>query len=192
MNNNPAGGCNTDVPPIDGNQRGQVGFTAPPPSLGMCQSSGQGTPSALTYAAQDRVCTPDSPAAVGCSGSQCTPNVASPYLFCISGAASSKCPAPFSHQHLVGNNPTLACSSCNCTAPTPTCSGTVKFFMDPNCKFGETDIPADGTCHDAQQVGPFQSYEYIGVDPPSSCQTTGTSTVQNLTLQNQQTICCLH
>jgi hypothetical protein len=193
LSNNPPGACGTDVSPGVANfQHLQVSYTPSGPTGGTCDSGGQGASSALTYAAQDRLCSPDSPAAAGCSGNACTPSVPAPYLFCVARSGTQSCPAPFTQQHIVGNNVTFSCSSCKCTV-TSTCSGTVKLFTDLGCNRGEIDVTADGACHDPMAMDPaYLSYQYVPDTPQASCQVTGTSTAQNVVLMNTQTVCCLH
>jgi hypothetical protein len=177
---------------IGGSERIQVTATPPGASGGACQSSGVTTMSGVTYAADDRVCTPDSPSAAGCSGAACTTSLPSPYLVCVKKGGAQSCPAPFTEQHVVGSGATYTCSACDCTT-SATCTGTLKLFTDTTCRGVEVDIPADGTCQQARASGmTYVAYEYAG-DPPmtASCMSTGTSTAQSITLKAEETICCV-
>jgi hypothetical protein len=194
MNNNPPGGCDTDV--YTGNFDAlDLKFTPPPPSDGQCASPGQAT-GAVSYGAEDRACQPDSPQAAGCSGDACTPNVAAPYAACIVHGGTLGCPAgtPFSVLHVVGTGATVDCTACNC-AITADCSGSVEFFTDTACMNGELDIAADDGCHPGAPLSAvpttFGSYKYVANAPTNvACNSSGAST-GTATLTHEQTICCL-
>jgi hypothetical protein len=194
------GGCNTDM--YTGNFPGityanmDLKYTPPGATGGSCTSAGTPT-GTVTYTAQDRTCVPDSQASAGCTGNQCTLTLGSPYEVCIVQSGSQTCPgAPFTHQHLAGGTATLTCSACGCNA-SGGCSGTMKLFTSNDCSTTggakEYDIPADGTCHNSSSpgnTGSYNSYEYSPKQVTVSCSTSGSSTAQNVTLQNEETICC--
>jgi hypothetical protein len=192
------GTCNTDM--YTGNFPGiaysnmDLKYTPPTATGGQCASPGTAS-GAITYTAQDRTCVPDSQASAGCSGSQCTLTLAAPYEVCVFQSGSQTCPAgQFSHQHLAGSSATVTCSSCGCNLTT-SCTGTMKLFTSNDCTTTggakEDDIAADGACHSANtQTGQYNSYEYAPKAPAASCAASGTSTAQNVTLANEETICC--
>jgi hypothetical protein len=193
-----AGNCNTDmytggIPGISYSNM-DLKYTPPAGTGGACGSAGMATGSA-GYAAQDRTCVPDSQAAAGCTGNQCTLTLAPPYQVCVFQSGSQTCPGTtFTHAHTAGSTATFTCSSCGCNVNT-TCAGTMKLFTSNDCSTSggakEDDIAADGACHSANtQTGQYNSYEYDPKAPGVSCTTTGASTAQNVTLQNEETICC--
>ena len=196
---NGPGGCDTDMYtgniPTLGYAALDLKYTPPDATGGQCASAGteSGT---VTYSAQDRTCMPDSQASAGCVGNQCTLTLGSPYQVCVFQSGAQGCPGtPFTHQHFAGTGTMLTCSSCGCNV-TATCSGTMKLFTANNCSTTggqqEDDIAADGQCHSSNTGNnTFQSYEYAG-NPPAgvACNATGTSNAQNVTLQNEETICC--
>jgi hypothetical protein len=189
-NNSPAGMCATDMfhGPYDNLD---LRFDPPAATGGTC-SSASSTTGPLTYAALDSACQPDSNQSAGCTGNQCTPTIPSPYLVCVAKNGHQTCPgAPFTQQHDVGSSATVACGgSCGCNLTT-TCTGTMQLFTDGMCKQGELDVVADGTCKTSTGVsGNYNSYKYVGGTASATCQSTGTATVQNVTLAGEQTICC--
>jgi hypothetical protein len=72
----------------------------------------------------------------------------------------------------------------------------MKLYTKSDCTTGgggsEDDVVADGTCKPANtSQNSFASYAYVG-NPPAGvmCAPSGTSNAQNVTLQNEETICC--
>jgi hypothetical protein len=188
--------CNTDMyggGAILGYKSLDLSYTLPPPTGGQCTASSVETSSALTYAAQDRICTPNTEP---CTGNECTPSFGGLDV-CVAANGNMACPgSPFTHQHIVGGAATFTCSgsSCGCSL-TGTCTGTVTLYTSMNCTGGANTtlvIPADGQCHDESAAGSnsYASYSYAANPPPSSCDPTGTSTAQNVTQPNLQTVCC--
>jgi hypothetical protein len=199
LGNNPGGACDTDN--YKGNSDGlDLKFVAPGPSGGQCSSPGVAT-GTVTYGSQDRECTADSATSGGCSGSECTPSLPSPYLACIvQSGGPTPCPAgsPFTQQHVVGTGADVVCSTCGCNV-SATCGGRVALFTDTGCTQDETDIGADGQCHAGPAPGAgdggstaFNSYKYIA-NPPGNvgCAPTGSSNATSVTLSNEQTVCCV-
>jgi hypothetical protein len=194
QNNDPPGGCDTDV--YTGSFTGlDLKFNPPPASGGQCSSPGQAS-GMVTYGAQDRACQPDSTQSAGCTGDACSPNVPAPYAACLVHGGNVACPAgvPFTVQHTVGSGATVVCTDCDC-AITADCSGTVEFFTDTACSKGELDIGADGGCQSGvpASITPtmFGSYKYVANAPANvACTPNGTST-GTATLTHEQTICCL-
>jgi hypothetical protein len=195
--NDPAGACDTDQ--YTGNEDDlDLKFVPPGPSGGACTSTAAPTGN-ITYAAQDRECTPDSASSAGCSGGECTPTLPSPYLACVAQAGSVACPAgsAFTQQHVVGTSVTLSCSACACNV-TASCSGKVEFFTDKACTMGELDLPADGTCNAGPPLGAgglggtsFGSYKYVANAPANVACTASGTTATGVALANEQTICCV-
>ena len=67
--NSPAGGCLTDMYKAAEPANIEVRLVPTPPDGGACGAPGVLQKANITYAANGRVCTPASPAAVGCAGS---------------------------------------------------------------------------------------------------------------------------
>ena len=190
--------CNTDLyngPIPFGYSNMDLKYVPPGATGGLCNSPG--TPSgSVGYSDHDRACIPDSQASAGCVGNQCTLTLAPPYDVCVFQSGNQSCPgAPFTHQHLAGTGTTFTCSACGCNV-TATCSGTMKLYTNGDCTTGgggkEDDVVADGTCKSANtSQNSFASYAYVG-NPPAgvTCAPSGTSNAQNVTLQNEETICC--
>jgi hypothetical protein len=193
MANDPAGGCDNDL--SQGNPPSQyssldVEYTPPAATGGQCSSAGTGSGN-VTYASQRRACVPDSEQSAGCVGNQCTLTLAAPYRVCIVRSGAQTCPgAPFTEQHTVGSGTSFSCSTCGCSL-TASCEGTMRLFMDGNCKQPELDIPADAQCHDPNAPnGTYNSYIYLANPPEGVACTTTPSTAQNVALLNEQTLCC--
>ena len=71
--------------------------------------------------------------------------------------------------------------------------GKVELFVDTGCTEDEFDVGADGTCHPGPPglATSFNSYQYVGNLPTNvACAASGSSSAVNVTLVNQQTICC--
>jgi hypothetical protein len=203
-NNAPPGGsCDTDMYPggttplMPSYKSIDLQFT-PPAFTGACTATGTPTGN-ITYASQDRTCVPDSQASAGCNGNQCTPpNVPGPYKFCIAQGGNHNCPGgaggSFTVQHVVGTGVTLSCSGCGGCTVNGTCSGgTMQLFTDKKCTAGELDIPVDDKCHQTNaQSDTYGSYKYVANAPTGvACQAQGTSTAQGVSLDAEETICCL-
>jgi hypothetical protein len=195
--NTPPGQCGTDIY-NGGTGIGQFSYKnldvkyVPPTTVsGTCSS--KGTVSSNPTYTTDRSCTPDNAQSGGCNGNQCTPGFNAPFQVCVSKTGSQTCPgAPFTNQHIVGTSGTYTCTDCGCGV-TGTCSGGVmKLFTDNQCKNGELDVQADGTCRNpGAGSDSYQSYEYAANAPSNvACQSSGTSNAQNATFANEQTICC--
>jgi hypothetical protein len=194
LTNNPAGVCDTGGLATTGINYSALDlkFVAPLASGGACTSAGQATGS-LSYTGNDTECTPDSPSSAGCNGDECTPNLMAPYQACVVQSGDVPCPTSvFTVQHLVGTSTTLTCGACGCNV-SATCGGRVALFTDGSCMDNEFDVGADSNCH----AGPggtntnFGSYKYIANAPGNvACTPSGSSTPQDVTLANEQTICC--
>ncbi|MGD0524225.1 MAG: hypothetical protein ABSE49_03720 [Polyangiaceae bacterium] len=192
------GGCNTDMYtgniPMVTYETIDLKYTPPAATGGSCTSAGTPT-GTVSYTAQDRTCVPDSQAAAGCTGNQCTLTLASPYEVCIVQSGAQTCPgAPFTHSHTAGGAATFTCSACGCNV-SASCTGTMELFTSNNCTTTggatEDDIAVDGACHPADgKTGSYNSYEYVQKAPTISCAASGTSTATNVTLANVETICC--
>ena len=188
LSNDPVGACDTDLFKGDYSTF-DLEYLAPGPSGGQCASAGQPTGN-LSYASQETLCAPIVAQAAGC----CVPSLAAPYGACVAQSGSVSCPAgtPFTEQHVVGTSVALTCTACGCSA-TAECGGRVALFTDSSCTQGEFDVGADGACH----PGPgglgtaFNSYQYVANIPTNvACAATGSSSAANVTLTDQQTICC--
>jgi hypothetical protein len=188
LNNDPAGGCDTDL--FTGNYAGlDLEYLAPAASGGQCASAGQATGN-LSYVSQDGLCAPVVAQGAGC----CVPSLAAPYGACVAQSGSVSCPAgtPFTEQHVVGTGVTLTCTDCGCNV-TAECGGRVTLFTDTSCMEDEFDVGADGTCHPGPPglATSFNSYRYVANIPANvACAATGSSSAANVTLVNEQTICC--
>lgn len=195
QNGNASPTCNTDM--YTGNIPG-LGYThldleytpTATPTNGTCTKNTVSQPGNITYSSQDRVCKPTSEP---CSGVECTPSFGS-YSVCIAASGNQTCPGTtFTQQHVVGGPPTFTCdtSACSCTVTANDCTGTMSLFTDANCKNGKLDVPADGKCHASKApVDNYYSYKYTPGPLGSSCDPAGTSSALNVTLTNEQTICC--
>jgi hypothetical protein len=189
--NNPAGGCNTDL--FHGNISGFDLRLAPPIATGgSCTSPGVASTQNVTYGSAHRTCVPDSAGSAGCTGNVCSPNLPMPYRACIaSSATAAVCPAGFPERHDVGTGVSLDCASCGCKS-TATCTGTMTFYTDSACQEGSLSIPADGSCRPSNSPPgtTYASYRYVGQASAVACQTTGSSTAQNVQLTGEEIICC--
>jgi len=174
-----------------GYQSLDLSYTPPSPTGGTCTPSPLANTGNLTYASQDRICTPNTEP---CTGSDCTPSFGAGWGVCISSAGSLSCPGTtFTTRHIVGGTATFTCSStCSCQV-TGTCPGTITLYTNNNCTGTEQSVPVNGTClngSNAYNSNNYASYEYTAGTPQSSCDPTGTSTAQNVGQSNVQTVCC--
>jgi hypothetical protein len=174
-----------------GYQSLDLAYTPDPPTGGACSASAIPMGS-VTYAAQDRICTPNTEP---CSGGECMPSFGAGLQVCISASGSQACPSStFSVQHVVGGAATYTCSgsACTCNLVTGTCSGTATLYVNNDCTGGTLTIPADGMCHNESKAGSntYQSFKYEANPLSSTCTTGGTATAQNVALSNPQTVCC--
>jgi hypothetical protein len=193
MNN--SGPCNTDMytgGTILPYSSLDLSYAPAGPTGGQCAASALTNSGNLTYAAQDRVCVPSTEP---CTGSDCTPSFGS-YQVCISASGNqSSCPgSTFTQKHLVGGAATFTCSGsgCTCSVVEGTCTGTMSLWTNNNCTGNTLVIPADGHCHNESGAGSdsYQSYSYAANTLSSSCSSGGSSSAQNVTQPNEQTICC--
>jgi hypothetical protein len=193
LTNNPAGVCDTGGLATTGVNYSSLDlkFVAPGASGGACTSAGQATGS-LSYTGNDTECAPDSSMAAGCNGDQCTPNLMAPYQACVVQSGDVPCPSSvFTVQHVVGTSGTVTCSACGCNV-SAMCGGKVALFTDGNCMDNEFDVGADSACHGGPggTMTYFMSYKYIANNPTTvACAPSGTSAA-DVTLANEQTICC--
>jgi hypothetical protein len=194
-NNNPPGGCGTQDMFHGPYDNLDLKYDPPAANGGSCMpTSATGI---VTYAALDTSCQPDNNQAAGCTGDQCSPNIPSPYIACVTKNGKQACPgAPFTQPHDVGTTAQVTCGgACGCNV-SATCTGTMKLFTRYDCTTMsggvEVDIVADGTCQTSTGVsGMYGSYSYVPNPPANAaCQSTGTTTVQNVMLTGEQTICC--
>jgi len=192
LSNSPPGSCGTDL--YQGSYASfDIAYTAPPASGGACTAPGVATGAGVTYAAQDRACAADAALAASCGAGGCSPGVAAPFKACIMNAGEVACPpGPMSARHLVGSGATVSCSACSTCVVAATCSGAVTLYTDPKCKSGAFAVPADGNCYPIYRQGAsYNSYTYDGGAPQDvTCQATGGSTAQGVTLTNEATVCC--
>jgi hypothetical protein len=194
LSNNPPGACGTDIFQGDYSIY-DVQYNAPPPTGGACRSPGVAQAAAVTYKAQERMCTPDTPQAAGCTGDVCRPTLPTGYGACIAAPGAMPCPqGPLGVQHIVGTSATFTCADCGCTA-TATCSGTLTLYADANCSKGATPI-ATNVCVSMSGMSSakntFQAYEYAG-DPPQNvaCHAAAAAGAgQAVALANDETLCC--
>jgi hypothetical protein len=194
--NNPAGGCDTDLPTNINYSLSDMKLVPPAATGGQCSSAG--TPGTLTYADMDRACVMDSAQAAGCNGDECTPNLPSPYVACVFKSGDVACPgAPFTEQHVVGTAGTLTCSACDCSVSAD-CTGTMTLYTDTGCTMGAFALKADTGCYPAAAPGSggftgthYGSYKYAGNAPATvACAASGSSAA-SVTLANEQTVCCV-
>ncbi len=191
--NNPAGGCGQDLFLGTESSGIEAKLTPTPPDGGVCASSGVLQKANVIYAAKGRVCTPASPAAIGCAGSTCTPSLAAPFGACIAQAGDQACPAGnFSVKHLVGTDVTANCGTCGCSM-TGACAGTYTLYTDTGCAVNPTVLTVNGTCvrNAAMDGQSYKSYRYALSPTGVGCTATGTAPVaQNVALVGSQTVCC--
>jgi hypothetical protein len=185
------GSCGTDL--YQGSYASfDIQYSEPAASGGACTALGTSQPGSATYASRDRACSADITLASSCSGSGCpTPSVSGPYRACVVAPGTVACPqGPLSERHVAGTGVSFTCSDCGC-AMTSTCTGgTVTLYTDSTCTKSAQPIPI-GTCYPIYQNGAsYNSYAYKPGAAQSTCQTSGTSTAQNVGLTNEETICC--
>lgn len=196
LDNSPAGQCGSGSDVYHGDYSlYDIEYIPPPASGGSCSAPGSAT-GAVTYAAQDRTCVPQTPQAAGCVGDACMPDLAAPYSACIMQSGVAACPpGPLGVQHLAGSGVSFGCSACGCSV-SATCTGTVTLYTDTKCTKTGVTIPADGSCNRITTLaGPgthvYEAYTYAGNAPTSpSCTASGTSSAENLALAQQVTLCC--
>jgi hypothetical protein len=187
LSNSPPGSCLTDIYNGDYSTY-DAKYTSPAPSGGVCSAPAVNNAGALTYAARDRACTPDSDAAAGCSGDQCQPALSGAYQACIASPGSVTCPpGPLAVAHHVGTSATATCEACPCTI-SGTCTGTMTLFTDVNCKKGATSVPAN-TC-EFVGTGNYKAYEYAGGNPKNVACKAGAAPAPAIALDSEATICC--
>ncbi len=191
--------CNTDLYTgmgafMPGYQSLDLSYTPPGPTGGMCSARALTTTGNLTYAGQDRICTPNTEP---CTGSDCTPSFGSGWGVCISSPGNMTCPGTtFTQQHIVGDPATFTCSgsSCTCQVTPGTCAGTISFYTSGNCTGTKLNITANGQCLNgstAFNATNYDSYQFApGAPAGASCNPGGTSAAQNVTQPNLQTVCC--
>jgi hypothetical protein len=189
LSNSPAGSCLTDIYQGDYSVY-DVQYTAPPPGGGACASAAVQTASAVSYAAKDRVCQPDSSQAAACDGGMCHPGLSGPYAACIAAPGSVACPpGPLSVAHQVGTSASFSCADCSCSV-TASCSGTLTLYTDTGCTRGAYGI-STGVCVGISSAATYKAYEYTAGAPTNvACQAGAAGPAQNLALTSPQTVCC--
>ena len=191
--NSPAGGCLNDMFTANEIAGTETKLVPTPPGGGVCASPGVFQKENLTYAAKGRVCAPESPAAAGCAGSTCAPNLPAPFRACISQAGDRPCPAgDFSVKHLVGTDVSATCGACGCSV-TGTCSGSLTMYSDTGCANNPEVLTANGQClrNAAIDGNSYKSYRYALSPTGVGCVATGVApTAQNVSLLSAQTVCC--
>jgi hypothetical protein len=197
LNNSPAGACGSGSDVYHGNYAPfDVAYVPPPPSGGSCSAPGSAT-GTVTYGAHDRTCVPSSAQSAGCDGGLCAPSLSSPYSACIMQAGTPSCPAgPLGVRHVAGDGVSFACSDCGCSV-SGTCTGSITLYTDAKCTKPGVTIPADRSCNRISSLPNSASNDTFGAyiytaNPPASVQCTGSgsSSAENVTLQDTVTICC--
>jgi len=195
LSNNPPGACLTDIFTGDYSLY-YVQYDSPPASGGACTSTGTMNGGAVTYAAQERACTLDTPQAASCTGDVCRPKLPAGYGACIAAPGALPCPqGPLGVQHVVGTSAAFTCGTCACTT-TATCSGTITLYTDTACMRGANPVAAD-VCLTITGIGyvvSYQSYQYDGGQPENvACQVSAAAPAPApgpVTLANEETLCC--
>jgi hypothetical protein len=198
LNNNPPGACGSGSDVYHGNYSVyDIAYGPPPSTGGSCSAPGSAT-GAVTYGAHDRTCAPSSAQAAGCDGSTCAPSLPSPYSACIMQSGTTTCPpGPLGVLHVAGTGSSFGCSDCNCSV-TATCTGSITLYTDSKCTKPGVTIPADRSCNQITSLSnaagtnyTFGAYIYTPNPPASTkCTASGSSSAENVTLQNTVTICC--
>jgi hypothetical protein len=195
LGNSPAGSCLTDV--YQGDYRNlDIEYIPSPPTGAACMTPGVAQNGNVMYAAQVRTCPISDAQAAGCNGNVCTTPALGAYNACITAPGNVPCPVDFSRaRHVVGTGASFTCSQCGCTVSAK-CAGTVTLYSDMNCQNAPLDVPADGSCNrisslTSKPASSYNSYIYKGGTPQNvACTTTGSSSAQNVTLDNEATVCC--
>lgn len=197
LNNDPAGACGSGSDVYHGDySRFDVAYVPPPSTGGSCSAPGSGS-GKVTYGARDRTCVPSSAQSAGCYGSLCAPSLSSPYSACIMQSGTTTCPpGPLGVLHLAGTGASFGCSDCSCSV-SATCTGSITLYTDSKCTKPGVTIPANGSCNrisslpNSANTTTFGAYIYTP-DPPASvqCTASGSSSAENVALQNTVTICC--
>jgi hypothetical protein len=186
--NDPPGACATDI------YNGAYGtfdveYDGPAASGGACSAPGVSDSSAITYAAEERVCTASAPAA-SCTGDVCRPMLPAGFAACIAIAGDQPCPqGPLGAAHLVGTSATLQCSDCGCTTTGSCEDGSITLYTDTGCSKGGTTIDSS-TCTAINGNPTYASYKYDGGSPTGVSCMTGAPGTPGVTLGGEQTICC--
>jgi hypothetical protein len=195
LGNSPAGTCLTDLYKGD-YTIDDLEYEPSGPSGGVCSAPGAKA-TAITYAAQDRICTAATALPSGCGGAVCVPALSSPYSACLQSPGDVACPAgALSTKHVVGTDTTFDCSACGC-AVTGHCTGTVTLYADAECGGASLPVPANGSCNSVidlsgdEPAASYNSYVYEGNAATGvACSTSGSSSAENVTLSNEATVCC--
>ncbi|HEX4447011.1 MAG TPA: hypothetical protein VH044_09750, partial [Polyangiaceae bacterium] len=188
LSNSPPGACLTDIYQGDYSTY-DARYDAPPASGGACAAAGVSNAAGVTYAARDRICTANTPAAAGCTGDMCRPTLSGAYQECIASPGSQACPSgPLSVAHHVGTSGAVTCSDCGCTV-TATCAGTMTLYTDAACKKGGTSL-ATGVCKFVGNAA-FKAYTYAGGTAQKvACQAAAPSSGPVVSLVSEATVCC--
>ncbi len=187
-NNTPAGSCGTDMYTGTLNNL-ELKLTPSGPTGGACTSAGALQKQNVTYAGRARVCQPDSPAAAGCNGNQCTPTLPAAYSACIAMAGNQACPAPMTVKHRVGSDVSYTCAACPCSVGAK-CSGTMTLYRDNQCTSMPHVLAVDDVCHPSGTNQSYSSYKYTGTASNVTCAPGAAPAPQNLALVGEETICC--
>jgi hypothetical protein len=192
LSNSPAGSCLTDI--YDGGYGTfDVEYDGPTAaSGGACTSPGVLAAHPVMFASEGSSCVANDMSLVGCTGNVCSPMAPPGFQVCIAVAGAQACPpGPLGTQHLVGTGATVTCGDCGCTV-SGTCGGdaTITLFGDTSCTRGGNTMPAN-TCTAISGNPTYQAYEYDGGAPDKvSCQVGASNATPDVTLANEQTICC--
>lgn len=188
-NNNPPGGCNTDLNTALDRTNLYVKVKLAPVTPGTCAAQpATPHPERVQMSNRRRVCDETS----RCVGNRCDATVPSPFSACLAsakGSGNQACPAEFPTK-LVAGRADVTCNSnnCDCTPSTTDCTGTLTYYKDNACTTGAVSVTADDTCRNPNTSGMYAAYK-ISATATTSCTADGPAPA-TVTAADVRTICC--
>jgi hypothetical protein len=187
-NNNPAGGCDTDI--YTGALNGySLEFVPPAPEGGTCAASAAPQAQNVTFASHEQACGPAAPGAGNCMGARCTPVLPPPFVACLAAPGAQPCFAGLPHGQLVGTGANPVCPACACTV-SAACGGTMTLYETAVCSGPTLTVPVDGQCHTNEGMGAsYNSYVFAGTVTDAGCSASPVPPT-SFALVAPETLCC--
>jgi hypothetical protein len=188
------GGACIDLAALNVNDNGSMKIARPIATGGACALDG-GSGSAITFAAEDRLCATDGTGIVLCSdGRACAPPTSAPFAVCIGKDGAQECPpGSFSAKHVVASSASASCATpCSCSV-SATCGGGVVFHKSTGCNGGSFGAVVDGTCRSFGGGGgaqDYHSYKFTASTSGIACTVDGGGGSATVTLASAVTVCC--
>lgn len=132
-----------------------------------------------------------------CNDQLCPSDPGHGFLACIAAPGQVDCPKEWPVSHPVGTGVTFTCdeSNCGCGGVTGQCSGgSLAYYSSFDCsgQAGFT-VKVDGNCEDTPGANSqsFHSHKFTPNVPSNvQCTASGTTSVQNISIAQQTTVCC--